>query len=132
MFTKRSDAYSLTPCWFTRVHEPDGRRERDDDGTLVCTCRYCRKRIRSREGKTWNLADGLDLDALAASCIASHFSVVDVEEGMVLARYQVPPGIDAGAIADMRAAIAEKHGFVPGGDLEIRFVRHEDVLQKRH
>lgn len=132
MFTKRSDAYSLTPCWFTRVHEPDGFRERDEDGTLVCTCRHCRKRIRSREGKTWNLADGLDLDALAASCISSHFSVIDVEEGMVLARYKVPPNSDELVIADMRATIARKHGVEAGGDVEIRLVRHEDVLQKRH
>ncbi|MFK4871958.1 hypothetical protein [Novosphingobium sp. ZW T3_23] len=132
MFTKRSDAYSLTPCWFTRVHEPDGFRERDDDGTLVCTCRHCRKRIRSREGKTWNLADGLDLDALAASCISSHFSVIDVEEGMVLARYKVPPNSDELVIADMWATIARKHGVEAGGDVEIRLVRHEDVLQKRH
>ncbi|WP_334184359.1 hypothetical protein [Novosphingobium sp.] len=132
MFTKRSDAYSLTPCWFSRVHEPDGRREREDDGTLICTCRYCRKRIRSREGKTWNLADGLDLDALAASCISSHFSVIDVEEGMVLARYKVPPDADELAIEDMRAVIAAKHDFEEGGDLEIRLIRHEEVLQKRH
>lgn len=132
MFTKRSDAYSLTPCWFSRVHEPDGRRERDEDGTLVCTCRYCRKRIRSREGKTWSLADGLDLDALAASCISSHFSVVDVEDGMVLARYKIPPGSDGSAIAEMEATIAAKHGVEAGGDVEIRLVRHEDMLQKRH
>ncbi|MBO9725241.1 MAG: hypothetical protein J7530_12755 [Novosphingobium sp.] len=132
MFTKRSDAYSLTPCWFSRVHEPDGRREREDDGTLICTCRYCRKRIRSREGKTWNLADGLDLDALAASCISSHFSVIDVEEGMVLARYKVPPDSDELAIEEMRGMIAAKHGFEEGGDLEIRLIRHEEVLQKRH
>lgn len=132
MFTKRSDAYSLTPCWFSRVHEPDGRREREEDGTLVCTCRYCRKRIRSREGKTWNLADGLDLDALAASCISSHFSVVDVEEGMVLARYKVPPGSDEAAITEMEATIAAKHGVEAGGEVEIRLVRHEDLLQKRH
>ncbi len=132
MFTKRSDAYSLTPCWFSRVHEPDGRREREDDGTLICTCRYCRKRIRSREGKTWNLADGLDLDALAASCISSHFSVIDVEEWMVLARYKVPPDSDELAIEEMRGMIAAKHGFEEGSDLEIRLIRHEEVLQKRH
>lgn len=132
MFTKRSDAYSLTPCWFSRVHVPDGRREREDDGTLICTCRHCRKRIRSREGKTWNLADGLDLDALAASCISSHFSVIDAEEGMVLARYQLPPDADELAIEEMRAVIAAKHGLQQGGDLEIRLILHEDVLQKRH
>lgn len=132
MFKNRTDAYSLTPCWFTRVHEPDGRRERDDDGTLVCTCRYCRKRIRSRGGDRWNLADGLDLDALAASCISSHFSVVDVDDGMILARYQLPAGADEAAIAEMRQNIEAKHGVEQGDGIEIRLVRHEDVLQKRH
>jgi hypothetical protein len=32
----------------------------------------------------------------------------------------------------MRATIAQKHGVEEGGDVEIRLVRHEDVLQKRH
>ncbi|WP_243652592.1 hypothetical protein [Novosphingobium sp. PhB165] len=114
------------------MHQPDGRREREEDGSILCTCRHCRKQIRSREGKVWNLAEGLDLDALAASCMSSHFSVVDAADGVVIARYPLPEGSDEEAIEALRDRLCAQHGIEPGGDLEVRLVSHAAILGKRH
>ncbi len=132
MYSKRTDSFAITPCWYSREHTPEGRRRRDEDGSLVCTCRYCRKQIRSRGGQGWSLADGLDLDALAASCMSSHFSVVDAFDGIVIARYPLPEGEDPDAVAALEASLREEHGIVPGGDLELRLIRHQDLLDRRH
>ena len=50
MYTRR-DSFAMTPCWFKGAHQPEGRRRREEDGSVLCTCRFCRKEIRSREGK---------------------------------------------------------------------------------
>jgi len=128
----RRDSFAMTPCWYRGAHQPVGPRRREDDGSILCTCRHCRKEIRSREGKTWRLAEGLDLDALAASCMSSHFSVVDAIEGMVIARYPLPEGADEDDIAAFRDRIIEKHGISPGDDLEVRLISHEAMQGKRH
>lgn len=131
MYSRR-DSFAMTPCWYRGDHQPAGPRRREEDGSILCTCRHCRKEIRSREGKTWRLAEGLDLDALAASCMSSHFSVVDVIDGMVIARYPLPEGADEDTIATLRDRICDQHGVVVGGDLEVRLVSHETMLDKRH
>lgn len=131
MYTRR-DSFAMTPCWFRGAHQPEGRRWREEDGSILCTCRYCRKEIRSREGKTWSLAEGLDLDALAASCMSSHFSVVDVVDGVVIARYPIGAELDEEEITVLKARIGEKHGVDEDDDLEVRLVSHKAILDRRH
>ncbi|QDK31253.1 MULTISPECIES: hypothetical protein [Sphingomonadaceae] len=131
MYTRR-DSFAMTPCWFKGAHQPEGRRRREEDGSVLCTCRFCRKEIRSREGKTWSLAEGLDLDALAAACLSSHFSVVDVVDGLVIARYPIGADLGEDEIAVLRARIGETHGVDDDGDLEIRLVSHKALLDRRH
>lgn len=123
MLSKINPSVTVAQCWYLRQHIPEGRRRREADGTVHCTCRHCHRPIRSRAGGRWDLAEGFDLDALQESAGKGHFCVVDAIDDMVLARYPIVPGADREWIERRRAEIDEEHGVSDsGGVLEIRLV----------
>lgn len=129
MLSKINPSAIVAQCWYMRSHVPEGRR-RAVDGVMHCTCRYCQRPIRSRDGGKWDLAEGFDLDALAAGGRTSHFCVVDALDSMVLARYPLAAEDD---IAARLAEIREKHGVEEsGGVLEVRLVQSRGELHRVH
>lgn len=121
----------VAQCWYMREHVPEGRKRREPDGVVHCTCRYCQRPIRSRDGGRWDLSDAFDLDALAGAGRMSHFCVVDTLDGMVIARYPMP--VEEDAIAIRLAEISEKHGVEESeGVLEVRLVHSQGALQRVH
>lgn len=124
MLSKMTPA-TVAQCWYMRQHVPEGRRRHEADGVVMCTCRYCQRPIRSRNGGRWDLAEGVDLDGLAEVGKASYFCVIDTLDDMILARYPLPAGADQEVIALRRAEISEKHGVEDSdGVLEVRIVQH--------
>lgn len=130
MLSKINPSATVSQCWYLNRHIPEGRRRKEADGTVLCTCRHCHRPIRSRSGGRWNLAEGFDLDALQSRGQTGHFSVVDAMDDMVIARYPIAPDADAAWIEERRAEIADKHGVEESdGVLEIRLVGvHETGL----
>lgn len=116
----------VAQCWYMRRHVPEGRRRREPDGVVHCTCRYCQRPIRSRDGERWDLAEAFDLDALAGAARTSHFCVVDTIDDMVIARYPLPPEGDDELVAGRLAEISEKHGVEEsGGVLQVRLIQSQ-------
>lgn len=132
MLSKINPSATVAQCWYLRRHVPEGRR-REVDGVLHCTCRYCQRPIRSREGGKWDLAEGFDLDAVAAGGRTSHFTVIDMLDDMVIARYPVASDADEDVLAARLAEIREKHGVEEaGGALEVRLVQSRGTLHRVH
>ena len=124
MLSKINPSAVVAQCWYMRRHVPEGRRRREADGVVLCTCRYCQRPIRSRDGGKWDLADAFDLDALASVGRTSHFAVIDTLGDMVIARYPVPAGAPEDAIAERLAEVCEAHRIEEsGGALEVRLVQ---------
>lgn len=124
MLSKINSPAVVAQCWYMRRHVPEGKRRREADGVVHCTCRYCQRPIRSRDGGKWDLADSFDLDALARMGRTSHFTVIDTLGDMVIARYPVPVDAAEEAIAARLAEICEQHGIEDsGGALEVRLVQ---------
>lgn len=133
MLSKINPSVMVAQCWYLRRHVPGGRRRREDDGVVHCTCRYCQRPIRSRDGGKWDLAEAFDLDALAEAGRTSHFTVVDVLDGMVIARYPFPGEPVEDAIAARLAEIRDIHAVEEsGGALEVRFVESRGRSHRVH
>lgn len=133
MLSKINPSATVAQCWYLRRHVPEGRRRHEPGGVVHCTCRYCQRPIRSRNGGRWDLADGFDLDALAGAGRTSHFCVVDTLDDMVIARYPLPAGVDDEEIAEKMAQIYEKHGIEEEDDiLQVRLIQSEGALQRVH
>lgn len=123
MLSKINPSVTVAQCWYLRRHVPGGRRRREDDGVVHCTCRYCQRPIRSRDGGKWDLAEAFDLDALAEAGRTSHFTVVDVLDGMIIARYPLAGEPAEDVIAVRMAEIRDMHGVEEScGAIEVRFV----------
>ena len=100
---------------------------------LHCTCRYCQRPIKSRGGKISDLAEGFDLDALAEAGRNRHFSVVDVIDDMVIARYPIDREAGDEDVAELLANICEKHGVEDAaGAIEVRLVQGQGGTRRLH
>lgn len=133
MLSKINPSAVVAQCWYLRRHVPEGRRRREENGVVHCTCRYCQRPIRSRDGGRWDLSEGFDLDALNDKGSHSHFCVVDTLDEMVIARYPVPSGADEEMIAERVAEIREKHGIEEDDDiLQVRLVQGRAALESVH
>ncbi|WP_226634430.1 hypothetical protein [Novosphingobium profundi] len=123
MLSRSGASPTLAPCWYTRRHVPAGARSRDADGVVTCTCRHCGRRIRSRDRGQWDLAEGVDLDALQEQSRTGHFCVVDTLDGIVIARYPIAMDADEAWIrTKMQEISAEYDVAASGGELQIRIV----------
>lgn len=88
---------------------------------LLSTCRYCDRAIHSHGGKSWTLADGIDLDELSAQSAIRYICVTDVSDGMVIARYVIDRDLDDAAIKAECDVIRERHGVTDAGSgLDVR------------
>lgn len=133
MLSRSWSSTTLAPCWYTRRHSPSGRRTRDAQGASVCTCRHCGRRIRSRARGRWELADGLDLDALQERSRTGHFCVVDTLDGMVIARYPIEMDADEAWIRAKMEEISNEYGVgASDGELQIRIVPGQRDSTARH
>ncbi|SFF94653.1 hypothetical protein SAMN05518801_10458 [Novosphingobium sp. CF614] len=133
MLSKINPSAVVAQCWYMRRHVPEGRRWREADGAVHCTCRYCQRPIRSRGGGRWDLAEGFDLDALAESGRTSHFCVIDALDDMVIARYPLSNGADEQTIAARLAEICAIHGIEDSNSvLEVRLVQTRGGLRRVH
>ncbi len=133
MLNRSSSPIALEPCWYTRRHVPQGRRKREEDGAVTCTCRHCGRKIRSRERGQWDLAEGFDLEALQERSRTGHFCVVDVLDGLVVARYPILMDADETWIQERLAQIREEHAIgEAGSDLQIRLVPGQRETRLRH
>ena len=121
MQIRPAHSYTLTQCWYTRSHVPSARKERGEHGTLVSICRHCERPIRSHGGKSWTLADGVDLDELSSHSQIRYICVTDVREGEIIARYVLEADLDDEAVKLRCEGVIEKHGAGdPGSGLEVR------------
>lgn len=114
-------SYTMTQCWYTRSHVPTATRRRDEHGAIISTCRHCERAIRSHGGKSWTLADGVDLDELASHSYIRYICVTDVREGEIIARYVLEAELDDNAVKARCEAVIEKHGAAePGSGIDVR------------
>lgn len=121
MLIRPETSYTLTQCWYTRSHIPTARKRRDDEGALISTCRHCERAIRSQGGKSWVLADGVNLDELASKSQIKYICVTNISEGQVIARYVLVADLDDDAIKAQCDAVIEKHqANEPGSCLDVR------------
>ncbi|MEJ2408315.1 MAG: hypothetical protein P8Y58_00290 [Novosphingobium sp.] len=133
MLSKMNSSASVAQCWYLRRHVPEGRRRREEGGVVHCTCRYCQRPIRSRNGGRWDLADGFDLDAIATAGRTSYFCVIDTLDDMVIGRYPLPHDANEELIAERLGEIREKHGIEEDEDvLVVRLVQSQAALQLVH
>lgn len=121
MLIRPATSNTLTQCWYTRIHLPVAQRSREEDGALHSICRHCLRPIRSHGGKSWRLADGVDLDELAARSTIRYICVTSVADGMVIARYPVDGSADDDAIATrLEEVIATHDAKAVGSGLDVR------------
>ncbi|MCJ2183759.1 hypothetical protein MTR62_13815 [Novosphingobium sp. 1949] len=133
MLSRSWSSNTVAQCWYMRRHVPAGRRVRGPDGAMTCTCRHCGRRIRSREKGQWDLAEGLDLDALQERSRTGHFCVVDTLDGLIVARYPIAMDADEAWIGAKLQEIAQQYGIAGSdGELQIRIVPGTRETTLRH
>lgn len=133
MLSRSWTSNTLAQCWYSRRHVPEGRRTRLDDGTLMCVCRHCGRKIRSRAQGEWALAQGLDLDALQERSRTGHFCVIDMLDGMVVARYPIVMDADEAWIREKLDEIREEYAIdASDGELQIRIIPGTRETTARH
>lgn len=112
---------ALTQCWFTRLHQPGGRKYRENDGSITGECRHCQRRIVSWGRNRWFLADGFNVTRLAETTGTRFLYLIDTADDFVLARFPVSPTMNETGIAAMRADLAEAYLAGQAGEgLELR------------
>jgi len=111
---------ALTQCWFTRMHIPEGRAHKEQDGSHTSWCRHCERPIISWDKARWFLADGFNVTHLAESVGGRFLFVLDTLEEAVIARYPLKDMPDEAAIDALKAELRERHGIgQPGSTLEL-------------
>jgi len=111
---------ALTQCWFTRMHVPEGRAHKEEDGSHTSWCRHCERPIVSWDKARWFLADGFNVTHLAETVGGRFLFVLDTLDEAVIARYPVHDLPDEAAIAAFTAELRERHGIgQPGSALEL-------------
>lgn len=111
---------ALTQCWFTRMHMPEARAHKEDDGSHTSWCRHCERPIVSWDKARWFLADGFNVTHLAETVGGRFLFVLDTLEEAVIARHPVEPGVDEVALEALKAELREKFAIgQPGSTLEL-------------
>lgn len=121
MLIKPATSHTLTQCWYTRTHVPTSRKEKGEGDVVMSICRYCERQIRSHGGKSWVLADGVDLDELASRSHIRYICVTNVADGLIVARYVIAPDADDASTKAQIETISESHAAnVPGSGLVVQ------------
>lgn len=133
MLSRSWSSNTVAQCWYSRRHVPQGRKRREADGSLVCTCRHCGRKIRSHGKGQWDLAQGLDLDALQERSRTGHFCVVDTLDGMVIARYPIIMDADEAWIRAKMDELRKEYGIdASDGELQLRIIPGTRETTARH
>lgn len=112
---------ALTQCWFTRLHQPAGRKHPEQDGSFTGECRHCQRRIVSWGRNRWFLADGFNVTRLAETCGTRFLYLIDTDDDFVIARFPVSAALDEAAVAAMMDDLREEHlSGAAGEGLELR------------
>jgi len=113
---------ALTQCWFTRIHQPEGRGHKEDDGSHSSICRHCERAIVSWHKGRWFLADGFNVTHLAETVGGRFLFVLDTAEEVVIARYPVHLAATEDDIEALRLDLIARHGIdEPGSGLELHY-----------
>lgn len=117
---------ALTQCWYTRLHVPERKKFREDDGSWSSSCRHCQREIRSWSKDRWYLADGFNVTRLAEETGTRFLYVFDAADDFILHRFPVSHLPDEAAIDAYKAGLAQEYGLdQPGCDLELRDSRDD-------
>jgi hypothetical protein len=106
---------ALTQCWYTRSHQPRQTPKDQVDGAFYAYCRYCRRPIFSIDGGMWHIDGGFNMETLG-DVANSFLSVVDVVDGMILARIPIDPGADEAAVDAIKEQIKQDYGVGEDGN----------------
>ena len=111
---------SLTQCWFTRAHQPQGRGHKEADGSQTSWCRHCERAIVSWDKRRWFLSDGFNVTRLAESVSGRFVFLLDTSEELVIARYPVGHLTDPDELAALKDDLRARHGVgEPGSTVEL-------------
>lgn len=111
---------ALTQCWFTRVHMPEGRPHKEDDGSHTSYCRHCERAIVTWDRQRWFLADGFNVTMLAETVSGRILVLLDRAEEAIIGRWSVQHIEDPAELEAFKQAIIERHGVnEPGSSLEL-------------
>ena len=111
---------ALTQCWFTRVHMPEARPQKEDDGSHSSYCRHCERAIVSWDRHRWFLADGFNVTRLAETVSGRFLVVLDGVDETIIGRWSVQHLEDPAELDAFKQAIVEQHGVnAPGSTLEL-------------
>lgn len=101
---------SMTQCWFTRLHHPRQTPKERVEGAFYAHCRHCRRPIISFDGSYWHIDGGFNVESLGDKA-NSFLAVVDVVDGMIVARVPVPHDADEEAVEAIKEQIREDYGI---------------------
>jgi len=101
---------AMTQCWFTRQHHPRQTPKECVEGAYYAHCRHCRRPIISFDGCSWHIDGGFNVEALGDRANA-FLAVVDVADGMIVARIPVPHEADDEAVEAIKDQIREDYGI---------------------
>jgi hypothetical protein len=112
---------ALTQCWFTRVHRPARARQRQSDGAVSSTCRYCQRTVVSWDRENWTLSNGLDVSRLVETTSGRTLTLFDTLGDLIIRRFPVRHLDDEGAVTAFKLQLRAEHGLdEPGSMLELR------------
>lgn len=112
---------ALTQCWFTRVHRPARARQRQSDGAVSSTCRYCQRTVVSWDRENWTLSNGFDVSRLVETTSGRTLTLVDTQGDLIIRRFPVRHLDGEDAVAAFRLVLRAEHGLdEPGTTLELR------------
>jgi len=106
---------ALTQCWYTRSHRPAHSPKEPVDGAFYAYCRHCRRPIFSIDGQFWHIDGGFNMETLGDKA-NSFLSVVDVVDGMIVARVPVDPATDEAVVDALKEQIKEQYGIGEEGN----------------
>ncbi|MBW8752767.1 MAG: hypothetical protein JF595_01230 [Sphingomonadales bacterium] len=101
---------ALTQCWYTRIHVPVGRKQRESDGSYTARCRHCHKPITSWNKGAWYPADGFNISRLRDSTSGRLLYVIDVVDELIVAKYPIDHIKGVNALRDFKLEIRAAHG----------------------
>ena len=99
---------ALTQCWFTRVHHPEHARERQEDGSVISTCRYCQRRIVTWTKGSWSLADGFNVPRAGELASGRYLTIHDVATDFVVRRFALSHLPDEEAVEAYKDELRER------------------------
>lgn len=100
---------ALTQCWFTRIHRPDRERQREADGSVTSTCRYCHQPLVCWDKTNWTLSRGFDVSRAAEQASGRYLTLFDCAGDFVVRRIPIAHLEDEAAVNAFKARLREEY-----------------------